>query len=343
MKRWLVFSGTLLLLIGLGIPAFAIQVGGYLNNRLQVIEGDTYDNTIIGANKLKLDFQVNADSYFMCGSLTGINNYGNNVDPNNSNSLAVTRAYLELYPSWGKVTAGLQNIAWGSGYLFNLADKFNQPNPIDPKGEKAGINALGLKWNLTDTGFLEAVAAPGFESTLDNCDYGIRSKFTVGRFDLIADHVKKATVKTTVLELKGELGNGLPGVWGQYAATCNPGAVDKSFKYLYTLGCDYTFDVGNGLYLLAEYNRDFQADDFDQLYGLIRYSPAGYLTINLSSLTDIQNKADLFSLCLRYLFNDNIDISTTYNYYPAGSSKLRMLNPSNHIDQELVLELKASF
>jgi hypothetical protein len=341
MKRWLVFSGTLLLLIGLGKPSFALQMGGYLNNRLQIMEGDTYDDTIIGANKLKLDFQVNADTYFMCGSLTGINNYGNNYDPDNSNSLEVTRAYLELYPAWGKVTAGLQNIAWGSGYLFNLADQFNQPNPLDPKGEKEGINALGVKWNFATTGFWEAVAVPG--DTLDNSDFGIRSKYTLGRFDMIADHLKKGTVKTTVLELKGELGDGLPGVWGQYAATCDPGAVDKSFKYLYTFGCDYTFDIGNGLYLLAEYNRDFQTDGFDQLYSLIRYSPSTYLTINLSSLTDIQNKADLFSLNLRYLINDNIDFSTTYNYYPEGSSKLRMFNPLDTIDQELILELKTSF
>ncbi|MCL6591704.1 MAG: hypothetical protein K6U80_17340 [Firmicutes bacterium] len=333
MKRWMIISGVLCLLIAFSRPAFAIQMGGYLDNRLQIIQGDIYENTMTGFNKLKLDFQVNADTYFLCGTITGINLYSTNE----SNSIALTRAYLELYPTWGRVTAGLQNIAWGSGYLFNLADQFNAPNPFDPKGEKKGINALRVKWNFSPTGFLETAALPG--DTVGNSNYGLRSNFTLGRFDLTANYLKKDAEKTTVIELKGEIGDSLPGVWAQYAAT-------ESNDYRYTFGGDYTIDAGNGLYLLTEYHRDFRMGGSDQLYGLIRYSPAAYLTISLSTLTDIQNQADLFSINLRYQLNDNIDFGATYNYYPVGSNKLRMLKTLNNnidIDQELILELKTSF
>src|SRR5689334_16647384 len=131
MRRILIMIFILVVYLGLGIPTSALEIGGYLSNQLKITDGQD----VTGANKAKLDLRQTGETYFALVSLTGINNFITQSTDDN-NILKLNRAYLEHYPSWGKLTFGLQNLAWGSSYLFNLADQFNMPNPVDPKGEK---------------------------------------------------------------------------------------------------------------------------------------------------------------------------------------------------------------
>ena len=207
---FLVLTSSLLVC---GQVSYALDTSGYLENKIQIND----NQSIIGTNKLKLDTQVKSDTFFLLVSLAGINNFGTLSD----NSLKLNRAYLDLYQSWGKITIGLQNLAWGSSYLYNLADLFNPVNVLDPKGEKDGINALDTKWNINETARLEAVILPRAKAA--ESDYGVRGQFTLGNFEFTANALRKTippdvapTVRYAyIVECKGELGETAPGVWVQ--------------------------------------------------------------------------------------------------------------------------------
>jgi hypothetical protein len=339
MKKIWIFSLTILGLLVMGRSAPAIDIGGYLENRLQVMNDQSVNDT----NKFKLDFKTKADTYYLFISATGINNL---VAPTNS-VFELNRAYLDLYPSWGKITVGLQNITWGNGYLFNLPDQFNVINTLDPKGEKEGINAIATKWNITGTSSVEAVVLPS--DKVSNSDDGIKGQFTVGLFDLSGYSIRRVNPnpaleerRVNILEVKGELGAELPGIWAQAGwFTDTPAAtgVETGFTN-YVLGGDYTFAIGNGLYLMAEYLQSDQITTHNQLYTMGRYSPEGYLTLSISGLQDLVNNTTMYSFNLKYILNDNIEISGMYNYYSQGSAMLGLLYNCN---SEVIIAVKTSF
>lgn len=353
MKKLCLAALIILIQLACSIPVFALDLGGYLENKFQVMDGQN----MVETNKLKLDFKLKADNYYLLASLTGFNDF---LVPDNS-FLAVSRAYLELYPSWGKTTIGQQNIAWGYGYLFNLPDQFNLPNPLDPKGEKEGINAISVKWNTSGTSLVEAAVIPAMppgvsRANLAGIDYGVKGLWNIGRFDVgvygikktitLADDPQTSTYihidrRTAALELKGELGDGLPGVWAQggwFHDIQYPGSIESSYiSSVY--GVDYTFAVGNGLYVMAEYFQNGKLSN-NQLYFLTRYSTGGYLTLSLSGLWILQTNDALYSLILKYQLNDYVEISGMANYYPQGSTNIGLYHSC---DSEIVLSVKTSF
>lgn len=339
MKKLGLVTLTFLLWFACSHPTFALDMGGYLENKLQVADGQN----VYPTNKLKLDFKLKADTYYLFASLTGFNDF---IDLTN-NKIELSRAYLELYPSWGKATIGLQNIAWGNGYLFNLPDQFNLVNPIDPKGEKEGTNAISVKWNTSGTSQVEAVIVPA--STIAGSNCGVKGIRNISRFD-IGVYALKRTIslplgdidrRSGILELKGELGDGLPGVWAQGGwFNDRPLATGVETTYISSVfGSDYTLGIGNGLYLLAEYFQNGKLGN-NQLYFLTRYSTNGYLTISLSGLRVLQSDTALYSLILKYQLNDNIEFSGMANYYPQGSGSFGI---TSNCTSEIVLGLKTSF
>lgn len=370
MKKIQIAILALCLAFGLSFTAYGLETSGYLANQLQITDGGNLSAT----NKLRLDFQVKESNYYMLVSVNAVNGlagadsslqsadlyYPNLLLGLENNLLALSRAYLELYPSWGKVTFGLQNIAWGNGYLFNLPDQFNPPNPLDPKGEKQGINAISAKWNLNGTTQLEAVAVPA--ATLSGTDYGVKARVNIGLFDVSTFLLKRYDIPANpnlspsirinreagVLEIKGELGDGLPGIWLQGGwfddANLTTNSTENCFTYV--AGSDYTFDIGNGLYCLAEYMRNTQTGA-DQVYFLTRYSPKGYLTFSLSGMRNNQADAAMYSLNSEYQLNDNIEITGMYNIYPRGSSYFTQLSgvSGNNPDftGQIVIGVKTTF
>lgn len=335
-----------------GQVSHALDSSGYLENKIQIANNENITET----NKFKLDTQVKSDTYFMLVSIVGINNLIDDDDESvelkeKNNILKLNRAYLDLYKTWGKVTIGLQNLAWGNGYLYNLADLFNQVNVLDPKGEKEGIGALDTKWNITDTARLEAVILP--RATVSETDHGLRGQFTAGSFEFTANALRKtltaippATGQTLrfayVLECKGELGETAPGLWfqgGYFRDEPSAGEINKYHSYVF--GTDYTVPVGNGLYLLGEYQQNSPTDGHDKLYFNTRYSVNGNLTWSLAGLRDIEEQAGMYSLNLKYFINDSIEFSGSYNYYPQGSQKVLEIPVNN--TREIILGVKTSF
>jgi hypothetical protein len=353
MKKLGLFTLTFVLLFACTHPAFAMDIGGYLENKLQVTDGQD----VTAPNKLKLDFKLKNQTYYLFASLTGYQDFL--VSANNK--VELSRAYLELYPSWGKAAIGLQNIAWGNGYLFNLPDQFNPVNLIDPKGEKDGINAVSVKWNTSGTSLIEIVAIPvaipAFSpqdptSTIAGSDYGFKGLWNIGRFDISVHALKKTIIQSEnpliiytdrragVLELKGELGDALPGVWAQGGWFSDRlSTTGTEITYISSvLGSDYTLPIGNGLYILAESLQNGKLSN-NQLYFLTRYSANNYLTFLLSGLWILRSNNALYSLIVKYPLNDNVEFSGMANYYPQGGSSFG-LPPCN---TEFILSLRTSF
>ncbi len=352
MRKIISFGLALFLLMAFGRLTMAVDTNGYLENRLRVLDGED----LTASNKLRLDFAMKQDSYYFLVSLLGINTIPGppsvpfqQVAPDN-NLLKINRAYLDIYPSWGKFTVGLQNIAWGNGYLFNIADQFNTINPVDPKGEKAGINAISAKWNLSGTSLLETVVLPAAKAA--DCDLGIKGQFTLGLFDFAGYFIRRvdpanppvplAERRLNMIEVKGQISPDLPGIWAQAGwFTDIPAATGSEKEYTsYVFGSDYTIPIGNGLYIIAEYLQNGQTGH-DQLYVMSRYSPEGYLTLAASGLQDLANNAAMINFNIRYILNDNIEIFGMYNYYSQGSQILGL--PYNCNNNEIVLAVKTSF
>lgn len=353
MRKFGLLMLTVILLFGWPNPARALEVGGYLENKLQVTDG----RNVTAPNKLKLDFKLKSETYYLFASLTGYQDFL--VSTNNQ--VELSRAYLELYPSWGKATIGMQNIAWGNGYLFNLPDQFNPINLTDPKGEKEGINAVSVKWNTSGTSLIEMVAIPVASpaappeepaSTIAGSDYGIKGLWNIGRFDISVHALKKTIIQSEnspviytdrragVLELRGELGDALPGVWAQggwFSDRLSTTSVETTYTSS-VLGSDFTLSIGNGFYILAEYFQNGKVSN-NQLYFLTRYSTNNYLTLSLSGLWILESSNALYSLIIKYPLNDNVEFSGMANYYPQGSGSFG-LAPCN---TEYILSLKTSF
>lgn len=330
----------LLMLVGVATPALAIEWSGYLENSITVNNEDE----LAGLNKFKLDLKEKKDRYLMMVSGTVMNHYGILKET----EYELDRAYLDLYSAWGVVTVGKQRIAWGNSYFFNLVDLFNTVDLFDPKGELAGIDGLSVKWNLTETAQAEGVILPVAKAS--QSDYGLKFKYTLGLFDMTLSGLKKSALNTAVLErsayvleMKGEFSNTSPGVWFQYALNSDEFATRTEDYQSYVLGCDYTFKIGNGLYVLGEYLRD-GLGEVDRYYCTSEYNLRNYITMKFSGLYLGDTEASYYSLGMDYQINDNIEFSGTYNYYPEGSYKLgELVNSTRDLKSEVVVKLKTTF
>jgi hypothetical protein len=336
-KRYIRWFCFFLIFFSVSAVTLAVDFTGYLDNSLLINNEDDFT----GTHKFKLDIKSKTESYFMMVSADAMTNYGSNTDT----SFTINRAYLDLYPAWGAVTLGKQRIAWGGSYYFNLSDLFNPVNVLDPKGEKDGIHGLDVKWNITDTMQTEGVILPA--AKFSESDYGVKLKLTVGLFDITAGSIKKANVSpavakrnANVIECKGEFSENTPGIWVQYAFyTDESGGVTTDYESS-VYGLDYTFNIGNGLYVLGEYTHDGRVDNYE-IYSMIRYNLQSYLTLNFTGFRKEQTNASFYSLGLKHQLNDAIEIEGAYIVYPGGSALVK--NSLPNIDTEFVLKIKTNF
>lgn len=79
------------------------------------------------------------------------------------------RAYARVRVRGLDVMAGRQRIAWGQGRLWNPSDVVNPYNPLSvERQERAGSDALDLRWSFTGLSFLEGVYVPRRKGQWDN-------------------------------------------------------------------------------------------------------------------------------------------------------------------------------
>ncbi|MAI78778.1 MAG: hypothetical protein CL917_07555 [Deltaproteobacteria bacterium] len=168
------------------------------------------------------------------------------------------RGYLRFESRYFEAVIGRQRIPWGVGRLWNPIDRFNAIAPLQIQGESPGVDAVNLSVLFSDSLQLQAVFAPGANSS--DHDYAGRLQGFIGTLDfgLMAGVFDEAP--TVGIDLATNLG-GAAGraeviythpernIWPTEAS--NSYTLPDFWQVIVSL--DYNVDWGNGLYLLAEH------------------------------------------------------------------------------------------
>ncbi len=183
----------------------------------------------------------------------------------------VDRALVALHYDRADVTIGRQAIGLGRGVLFSAIDVFSPFSPLEIDREwRRGVDAIRADVQLTDTSSLGLVGAFG-ESWDDSALLGrVRGRTSSGLFDGEVVFGKRAEDTMYAGSFSAALGEAE--VHGELALFDTPeefvdgalfGGDDLVAKAV--LGASYTFNVGNGLTVWAEYHfSGFGSDDMAQ-------------------------------------------------------------------------------
>jgi hypothetical protein len=287
--KMLKFNISLLLILALpqlnaqdSLLKFKGQVDAYsgLNfaNPVQVQTGLRFLPTLsIGKsfkNNLKFDSEISFDTYL---------NYhfdGSSSDASDS-KIKPYRLWIRLSTERFELRAGLQKINFGSASMLRPLMWFDHIDPRDPLQLTDGVygllgryyfqnnaNAwLWVLWGNDKTKGWETVP-----SARKVPEFGGRMQFPVPKGEVALSYHHRtadlsgvlnpllihgaATYPEDKIGLDGKWDIG-PGVWAEYSLTHSKpdSAYFQPWTKLFTLGIDYTFSIGNGLYVASEFFR----------------------------------------------------------------------------------------
>ncbi len=170
----------------------------------------------------------------------------------------IDRANLTLRPAWGELTIGRQAIGLGRGVLFSAVDLFAPFSPVEVDREwRRGVDAARAEYRFTSTTSGELLAVGG--ESLNESAVLARLRGYLGNTDAEVLVGRRAEDELVGIVASRALGGAE--VHGEVAAFRVPDpphdgtwlpSDDLVTKALF--GSSYTFDVGLGLTLLAEYH-----------------------------------------------------------------------------------------
>jgi hypothetical protein len=261
---------------------FKGQIDGYagldLANPVQTQTGARFLPTLsLGKNlknNLKFDSEISLDSY-LDYHFTGSNN-----DASDS-KIKPYRLWIRLSTERFELRAGLQKINFGSASMLRPLMWFDHIDPRDPLQLTDGVygllgryyfqnnaNAwLWVLWGNDKTKGWETVP-----TVKKDPEFGGRMQFPVPKGEVaVSYHHRTADLAGIInpseihgsasypedkigLDGKWDVG---PGIWAEYslAHSTLDSAYFRTWTKLFTLGIDYTFGVGNGLYAASEFFR----------------------------------------------------------------------------------------
>ena len=237
----------------------------------------------IGKNfksNLKFDSEISVDSYL---------DYHFIGSDNNASDAKIKpyRLWVRLSSDRFELRAGLQKINFGSASMLRPLMWFDHIDPRDPLQLTDGVygmlgryyfqnnaNAwLWVLWGNDKTKGWETVPSTGKIP-----EFGGRMQFPVPKGEVAVSYHHRTPDLSAILNpaiihgtltypedkigLDGKWDIG-PGVWAEYSLTHSrlDSAYFAPWTKLFTLGIDYTFSVGNGLYLASEYFRYSSANE----------------------------------------------------------------------------------
>jgi hypothetical protein len=174
-----------------------------------------------------------------------------------TDTLYLDNAYVTWQQKRTLVTLGIQPIQWGSGYAWNPTDIWNRKDILDPAYEKNGDMALRLEQGI---GMLSLSIISGISEKWRNTPWSAEIKSHIASFDIALtgtrkhDEVNVQSEKYTLgWWFSGQLFD--VGVWNETARNNLKDKISgtKERTLQSVTGADYTFGVGNGLYLMSEY------------------------------------------------------------------------------------------
>jgi hypothetical protein len=169
------------------------------------------------------------------------------------------RGYLFFESRHFELVLGRQRIPWGVGRLWNPIDRFNAIPPLALEADQStGVDAVLARWIVSGFTSLEAVFAPARDR--DDHSYALRLHgiFRDVDYSLMAGVFEEAP--TAGLDLAANLGDAagrLEVVYTNPRRQMWPVDSDRPYEipdfWQVVVSADYLFDVGEGIYALAEY------------------------------------------------------------------------------------------
>ena len=200
--------------------------------------------------------------------------------PATASDVKAYRAWLRLATDRFEARIGLQKINFGSALLFRPLMWFDRVDPRDPLQLTDGVTGLLLRYTFQDNANIWTWMLYGNAGTKGwelsptrqrTVEYGGRIQSTIGPGEAaITYHHRRADLRNLGLMFAGrsdvpEDRIGLDGKWDLGIGVWFETALTRTdidipelrYQRLATLGADYTFGIGDGLYVAAEY---FRAD-----------------------------------------------------------------------------------
>jgi hypothetical protein len=222
---------------------------------------------------LSADLDLSINSYVTAG-------FAHSRHPEYEENIKPYRAWLRISSDRFEVRAGLQKINFGSATLFRALMWFDRVDPRDPLQLTDGVYGLLMRYYFLNNadiwvwGLYGNSATRGWEiipTAKRSVEYGgrIQTPLWTGELGFSYHHrnadfsdlsqLALVPIKSTVPEdkygLDGKWNIGI-GAWFEavliHDQTEYPG---MKYRRQWTLGSDYTFDIGDGLTVLVEYFR----------------------------------------------------------------------------------------
>jgi hypothetical protein len=259
-----------------------------------------------------------------------------------TDSIALDNAYVRLAFELGDLTAGRQQISYGTGYAWNPADVFNRKDLLDPTYEQPGHNAVRMDLPLSRASGILALYALGEDWDTPTAMLQLNSRF--GGFDFSLSGITTEWNYTTypAFETSGGwrrlIGGDLVGqllgfgVWAEIAY--NDLEQDEDF-WEAVGGFDYTFR--NGLYVLSEFYYHSEApqaaDDYTlthwmqyytgetltlgqtQAYVFAQYPITDLITMGSSVIGCINDESVAVVPQLNYSLFQDVELTAFGNFY----------------------------
>lgn len=235
----------------------------------------------------------------------------------------IDRAFLALKLGRADLTFGRQAVGWGRGVLFGAVDVFTPFLPLEVDREwRRGVDAVRADLKVFNHYSLDMVGA--FGSEIDESAFLGRLRGFAGRLDgeLIfgrraQDWLYAATFSAAILDAE---------VHGEFAFFDTPEKFPDGGLILRdrgagkgVLGASYTFALGNGLSVWAEYHYSgFGFEDIRQSFFQLAASP-DYLSRYLRGDTQILGRQSL-ALRAAYEWSDLLSVSLTWITNPDDGS-----------------------
>jgi hypothetical protein len=238
------------------------------------------------------------------------------------------RYWFRLSNPQAELRAGLQRLNFGTAQILRPLQWFDRINPLDMNEETKGVQALLYRYYFVNNanvwlwGILGENTPKGNEilASQDNAlEFGGRFQHPLPYSETaLSFHTRALEVHPGITVREYRAGMDLRcdtviGLWLESSGSHFRGSDLLPFRHLIssTLGLDYTFGLGNGLYAVLETNLSYSSpEDLDNLRNQSTLSalmldyPLGLLdNIALLSIYDYKCQKSLHSLVFRRIYD----------------------------------------
>ncbi len=270
---FLVFMGTFLILTN-PVPALSPELSGQLSGFISETRNEETWRNVSGLRyipQLSLTHPLSEESFIEAEvSLNSLLLFDDR-DSEDTLTVKLYRLKLRLATARTETRVGLQKINFGPAYLLRPLKWFDRLDPADPLGLTEGIYGLRFKYDSINNtslwlwGLIGNDEPKGLEtlgSVSEHPEYGGRLEYPVSsgelavtlhrrRVDGAAFQLPDFTENRYALDGRWDLG---PGLWFESVIFQRQSALlPFEWTKMITLGLDYTFGLGNGLYFLIEH------------------------------------------------------------------------------------------